>query len=72
MKTTHSSATELVLANIWALMGIQKKTVTDLATELQVVRQTAGIYTYGNQAMTSDQLATTAHWLGVEVGDLFR
>lgn len=72
MKTTHPSATELVSANIRALMGIQKKTITDLASELQVARQTAGLYTNGNQAMTSDQLATTAHWLGVEVGELFR
>lgn len=71
-KSKELKTTELVSANIRALMAIQRKTTAALAVELKVARQTAGLYTNGSQAMTSDQLAIVATWLGVSVGELFR
>ncbi|MFW0120324.1 helix-turn-helix domain-containing protein [Rothia sp. P5764] len=67
-----ASTTATISDNLRALMGIRQATVTALARELGVARNTASLYVNGKQPMNTDQLAAAARWLGVEVHEFFR
>lgn len=65
------NATEKVSSTVRALMGEQRKSITEFALKLGVTRQTASLFYNGHRAMNTDQIAATAQWLGASPGVFF-
>lgn len=61
----------VVSATLRALMGEQRKKISELALILGVTRQTASLFYNGRSALDSDQIAVLADWLNASPGVFF-
>ena len=66
------TSTDKVAETTRALMGMQRKKVSEMALLLGVTRQTASLFYNGHKAMDSDQISILAKWLGASEGAFFK
>lgn len=67
-----SPFTERVAAELRAELSRQRRTASQMSTELHIPRSTLGKRLVGNGALDTDQLAAITRWLGVTIEEIVR